>query len=59
MTRLDIALVVGVAAGWAATMIARALLRRLDVAAWVAAWNRVPIETRESFRDSLLSEEGI
>lgn len=45
--------------GFAAYYAARFVMRQVDIASWVHAWERVPVERRQAIRDSLLSEEGI
>ena len=53
------AYVAAVMAGFATYHVVRLILRNLDLASWRHAWERVPAERRQAFRDTLLAEDGI
>lgn len=48
-----------IAAGFAGYHLARLVIRNLDIASWIRAWEHVPESHRHAIRDSLLAEEGI
>ena len=53
------AYIAAVVAGFAAYYAVRFVVRQLDVASWVRAWEDVPVAKREAFRNTLLAEEGV